>query len=202
MIQCKIDMRELAKLKALPNRLLSRQLFDDIGQYMVSSTQRKIKTGIAPENAPLTKAWKKNGLQLRDTGRLLSSITHKTEEKSVTIGTNLVQGRIQQLGGQIRPKKAKRLYIPAGWQTRSMMRRFGHTPKAVISGMKSAGYKVWQSKSGKAMLASTSNRSKSKPFVLFVLKTKVEIPPRRYLAIDTTDRNIIIQKVGQCLKGL
>jgi hypothetical protein len=68
--------------------------------------------------------------------------------------------------------------------------------------MKSAGYKVWQSKSGKAMLASTSNRSKSKPFVLFVLKTKVEIPPRRYLAIDTTDRNIIIQKVGQCLKGL
>lgn len=79
------------------------------------------------------------------------------------------------------------------------MRRFGHTPSAVMKGMKAAGYKLWQSKSGKAMLA--SKEKGKKPFVVFVLKDKVEIPARRYLNIDAMDRNIIIQKVGQCLKS-
>lgn len=199
MIELKIDFKDLAKLKELPNKILSKALFEDIGQYMVSSTQRKIKTGIEPINSPLTRAWKKGGLQLRDTGRLMSSISHKADEHSVTIGTNVIYGRIQQLGGIIRPKKAKKLWIPSGWQTRKLMRRFGHTPSAVMKGMKAAGYKLWQSKSGKAMLA--SKEKGKKPFVVFVLKDKVEIPARRYLNIDAMDRNIIIQKVGQCLKS-
>ncbi len=152
MIELKVDVKELTKLKELPNKIISKSLFENIGQYMASSTQRKIKGGIDPVNSPLTRAWKKSGLQLRDTGRLLSSITHKVDEHSVIVGTNVIYGRIQQLGGTIRPKKAKKLWIPAGWESRKLMRRFGHTPSAVMKGMKAAGYKLWQSKSGKAML--------------------------------------------------
>jgi len=199
MIELKVDVKELTKLKELPNKIISKSLFENIGQYMASSTQRKIKGGIDPVNSPLTRAWKKSGLQLRDTGRLLSSITHKVDEHSVIVGTNVIYGRIQQLGGTIRPKKAKKLWIPAGWESRKLMRRFGHTPSAVMKGMKAAGYKLWQSKSGKAMLAAQKGK---KPFVAFVLKDEVEIPARRYLNIDATDRNIIMQKVEQCLKSL
>lgn len=60
----------------------------------------------------------------RRTGRLRNSITHKVKiqgDKVVgTIGTNVVYGRIHELGGEIFPRKAKALKfnIPGvGWRT-------------------------------------------------------------------------------------
>ena len=40
MIELKVDVKELTKLKELPNKIISKSLFDNIGQYMASSTQR------------------------------------------------------------------------------------------------------------------------------------------------------------------
>lgn len=199
MVSIKIDLKDLARLKEIPKRLSNmKPLMDEIGEYMVSSTQRKIKEGIQPENSPLTRAWKKGGLALRDTGRLMSSIDHKADAQSVTIGTNVLYGRLQQLGGKIVPKKANKLYIPDGWKTRQMMRKFGLTPGKCIEGMKKAGYGVWRSKSGKAMMAAEKGK-KGKPFVLFILKNSVEIPKRRFLNIDSLDRKVISQKVDSWL---
>ncbi|HOP33234.1 MAG TPA: phage virion morphogenesis protein [Candidatus Hydrothermia bacterium] len=197
MIQCKIDLSELAKIQEIPKRILTKEFFDELGSYMVSSTQRKIKSGISPENAPLTRAWKKSGLTLMDTGRLMSSISHKAEETKVTVGTNVIYGRIQQLGGTIKPKKATKLWVPAGWNTRKLMRKYGGSPSSVVKAMKQAGYKIWKASSGKAMLYA---ERKGKPQVLFVLKDEVTIPARRYLNIDTIDLNVIKGKFEKWLK--
>lgn len=198
MIQIRVDLKDITDLQKIPRTLLNRALFDDIGRYMVSSTIRKIKSGIEPPNAPLTRAWKRSGLQLRDTGRLMSSISYKADDTSATIGTNLIYARIQQLGGTIVPKSAKKLYLPAGWETRKLMRQYGLTPGAVISGLRAAGYSIWQSKSGKALMA--ASRKDKKPFVLFILKDRVEIPSRKFLYVDEIDKKAIHQKVIQRLK--
>ncbi|MBI4691703.1 MAG: phage virion morphogenesis protein [Nitrospirae bacterium] len=198
MLSLKIDMRALTKIMEIPKKIINAHgLMNDIGQYMVSSTQRKINSGIEPINAPLTRAWKKGGgLTLRDTNKLASSIAHKADSQQVIIGTNAVQGRIQQLGGTVKPKSAKKLYIPAGWKTRQVMRKFGMTPGKCIEGMKNAGYSIWRSKTGKALMAALKGAKgkKGEAFVLFVLKDSIEIPARRYLDIDTADKEIITEK--------
>jgi phage gpG-like protein len=54
----------------------------------------------------------KPGQPLRDTGRLQRSISALADGNGVTIGTNLVQARLQQFGGTIVPKRAKVLAFP------------------------------------------------------------------------------------------
>ena len=186
-------MRALTKIRGISKRILNLGgLMDDLGGYMVESTQRKIQSNITPGNAPLTRAVKKGGLTLRDRGQYMASFSHRAGSQQVTIGTNKEQGKIHNLGGEIKPKKAKALYIPAGAQTRTLMRRFGMTVSACIKGMKAAGYSIWKSRSGKALLA---RKDKGKPFVLFILKRSVSIPARRHLTIDTQDRTVIRERV-------
>jgi len=197
MIQCKVDLKELTKINDLPKQIFSKHFFDELGQYMVSSTQRKIVSGIPPQNAPLTLSWKKSGLTLRDTGRLMGSITHKAEETKVTVGTNVIYGRIHQLGGVIKPKRADKLWIPAGWNARKLMRQYGRSISSAIKSMRQAGYRVWKSRSGRAVLYADR---KGKPQVLFILKDEVSIPARRYLYVDTVDINVIKGKVQKWLK--
>jgi len=169
-------------------------LTNEVGRYMVSSTQRKIKEGVPPPNVPLTRAYKKGSkLTLRDTGRLLSSITYKADSEKAVIGADVEYARIQQLGGVIKPKKARELYIPASWKTRQLMRKFGATPARCIEGMKRAGYQVYRPKGKKVIMARTGKRGK--PFVLFILKRQVEIPARPFLGIDEKDKKVIKQKV-------
>lgn len=198
MLALEIDLKDLAKLKDLPTKIFNRGFFEELGQYMVSSTQRKIKEGIGPPNAPLTMALKQGRLTLRDTGRLFSSIAYKATDHSAIVGTNVIYGRIQQLGGIIKPKKAKKLWVPASAETKKLMRRFGNTPSALVQGLKGAGYRIWKAKSGKAILAS---KKKGKPFVLFILKDEVTIPARKYLAVDAIDEKIIANKVERWLKN-
>jgi phage gpG-like protein len=197
MIQCKIELTDLTKIKDLPKQIFTRHFFEELGQYMVSSTQRKMRSGISPQNAPLTQSYKKSGLTLRDTGRLLSSISHKAEETKVTVGTNVIYGRIQQLGGTIKPKKAKKLWIPAGWNARKLLRQYGGSPSAAIKSMKQAGYRIWKSRSGNAILFADR---KGIPQVLFILKDEVTIPSRKYLYVDVTDINVIKDKVQKWLR--
>lgn len=188
MVRLEVDMKDLVRLREKIEKIFSRTLFEELGQYLTSSTIRKIQSNIPPENAPLTKAYKKNNLTLRDTGRLMSSITYRAHSHQVEVGTNVLYGRIQQLGGTIRPKKAKKLWIPAGWETRRLMRRFGMNPKSVIEGLKASGYRVWISRSKKAVLY---QKKGGRPEVLFVLKDEVTIPARSYLKIDALDKKMI-----------
>ncbi len=163
---------------------------------MTASTQRKIQGNIQPDNASLTRAYKKGGLTLRDTGSYMSQITHKSDSTKAVVGSAAIQGRLIHEGGTIKPKKAKKLYIPAGWKTRQMMRKFGLTPGKCIEGMKRAGYNIWRSKSGKALMAALKGAKgkKGEAFVLFILKDKVTVPARKHFFVDSVDKSVIMEK--------
>jgi phage virion morphogenesis protein len=91
-----------------------RGLMDALGGYFVFSTQRRFETETAPDGSawprlsPRT-ANKRIGRKgrrgyehiLRLSGRLYQSITYEAADDSVEWGTNVVYGRIQQLGGTI-----------------------------------------------------------------------------------------------------
>ncbi|MCF7952391.1 MAG: phage virion morphogenesis protein [Spirochaetaceae bacterium] len=162
-----------------------------VADYMVSSTQRKITGGIAPPNAPLTRAVKQGSKTLRDTGGLLASFAGRSDRTSAQVGTNKKQARILQEGGTITPKKAKSLAIPASARTRTMMRRYGARPRSCITGMKGAGYSVWTQ--GSVIMARKGK--KGRPFVLFILKKSVKIPARPFLYIDKQDEAIILEMI-------
>ena len=183
--------------KPMPKNL--SHLMSDIADYLVSSTQRKIKNGILPPNAPLTKAVKQGSNTLQDSGILSSSITGGNTQTTAEVGTNLKYARIQHEGGTITPKSADALYIPASASTRTLMRTYGLTPGKCMSAMKKAGYQIWRSKSGKAMLAKEGKDGD--PFVLFIRKESIEIPARPFLFVDDTDRKIIALKTENFIKG-
>jgi phage gpG-like protein len=161
-----------------------------IGAYGVSSTQKRIASNMAPANSPLTVANKKGNNTLRDRGALHNSITRKTGDSWVAWGSNLKYALIQNEGGTITPKNAKMLAIPAG--TRKLMRKFGETPKTCIDAMRSSGYSVWRSKSGKAIMA---KGKAGKPFVLFILKESVTIPQRKFIDFDGEDQTNVLDMV-------
>lgn len=163
-----------------------------VGAYGVSSTQKRIRSNIPPANAPLTVANKKGSGTLRDTGALMNSITHKTGSTWAAWGSNLFYAKIHNEGGVITPKKSKYLYIPAGWNVRKLMRRHGETWDTTIKGMKASGYKIWRSKSGKALMASGKD---GKPFVLFILRESVTIPKRQYIDFDSEDQTNVLDMV-------
>jgi len=197
MFSVAVDLKDLTKIRSIADKAGNTGgLMEGVGQYMASSTQRKIAGGIQPENAPLTRAFKKGGLALRDTGKYIASITQKSDSTKAVVGSASIQGRLIHQGGTIKPKKAKKLYIPAGAKARQMMRKFGLTPGTCIEGMKRAGYGIWMSKSGKALMAAQKGAKgkKGDAFVLFVLKDSVTIPARKHFFVDSVDKSVITEK--------
>ncbi len=183
--------------KPLPRNL--SPLMADIAAYLVSSSQRKIAEGIPPANAPLTKAVKNGDRTLRDMGLLTASITPASSRDTSEAGTNMIYARLMHFGGTVTPKRANALYIPASASSRSLMRKFGETPGKCISGMKAAGYQIWKSKSGKALLA--KNGKDGALFTLFIIKKSVTVPARPFFVLDEADRAVMALKLENYLKG-
>ena len=176
-------------------------LMERIARHGVSSTVRRIKEGVPPPNAPLTRGWKRgNDTPLRDTGRLMGSITYRAGRHFAAWGTNVEYARIHQLGGEIKPKRARKLAIPAGWHTRRLMRKYGETPEKCLEGMRRAGWKIWFT-DGAIMGQQPRKRGKAKPVVLFIRKESVTIPPRPFLRIDDQDKREIFEMVSQWVRG-
>ncbi len=185
--------RELVKL--LEKVSDTTELMESLGRRFVSITQERIIQGIEPPNAPLTRAYKKNNLPLRDTGRLLNSITYRAGRDFVAWGTNVKYARIQQLGGEIKPKKAKKLAIPAGWHTRRLMRKYGETPAKCIEGLKRAGWKIWFTDG--AIMGLPPKKRNAEPVVLFIRKDKVEIPARPFLRFEEPEKEAALEEVRE-----
>jgi len=164
--------------------------------YGVSSTQRKIKEGIGPANAPLTRSVKKNNKTLRDRGNLLTSFTGKVTGHSAEVGTHYPPAQVLHNGAVIRPRKARYLYIPASAKTRSLMRRYGSTPGRCIQGMKASGYNIFYTRA-----AVMAKMQKNNPFVLFILKKEVKIPARPFLFLDATDRATLMKMLRNFIRG-
>lgn len=150
--------------------------------YLRSSADKKIRDGVPPANAALTKAVKQGGQTLRDTGALAASIAPHHGKDWASAGTKLRYARINQEGGVIR-SRGKGLWIPAGSRTRTLMRRYGAASAGrLISAMRADGYALWRR--GSAFLA---RKGRGSAFVLFIIKNAVRIPARPFLYIAPKD---------------
>jgi phage gpG-like protein len=179
---------QLVEVKNQPMPSLLRQ----VGDYMVSSVQRRINGGIGPDNAPLTVAVKRGSNTLRDRGQLLSSISSHVTGSQVAVGTNR-QGAKTNHFGQTITAKGKWLWIPASSRTRTLQRRYGFKASQVMSGLKASGHSVWiqSKKGGSSGVVLAKKGKKGKVFVVFVLKKSVVIPARPFMVIDRSDRDTI-----------
>jgi len=90
----------------------SLALTEAIGEQLVSSSLERFESEIGPDGT----SWKKSkrveaegGQTLSDSGALKGSIAYEATPALVAVGTNKVQAAIHQFGGEIVPKKAKRL---------------------------------------------------------------------------------------------
>ncbi len=93
-----------------------RPVMERIGSYLVSSTQLRFEDQKGPDGRP----WKpserarlQHGQTLRDTGRLMQSITYRATRRQVEVGTNVIYAPVHQFGAEIRPVRAKWLRFPA-----------------------------------------------------------------------------------------
>ncbi len=101
-----------AKMKAIIDAGTSQAAFASIGRVLVNRIRLCFKFGIDPWNSPWAKLKIRKGQPLVDRGRMRSSIKAKADNSGVTVGTNLIQARIHQFGGEILPKKGPHLVFP------------------------------------------------------------------------------------------
>ena len=87
-------------------------LMASIGEALVSGTIHRFEKEVSPEG----KAWPQSrraaaegGKTLTDTGRLRNSVDYAALEDKVMVGSNAKYARIHQMGGDIKPKKSKKL---------------------------------------------------------------------------------------------
>lgn len=116
---CTIDELD-ARLEKLANSLTSA----DVAPYMpvvktmaLTDQRRHFQKSMTPEGVPWTplRYPRPNGGNkvLRNFGALMASVTAKTTNDTVIVGTNLVYAGVHQFGGVIRPKPGKKfLTIP------------------------------------------------------------------------------------------
>ncbi len=84
-------------------------MFDEIGAYGVSSTQLRFVDQSDVDGNPWKQSWRaelQNGQTLRDTGRLMNSLTHNVINNGVEWGTNVEYAVTMHYGVEIYPKTA------------------------------------------------------------------------------------------------
>lgn len=171
--------------------------------HMMGSTMHKIAQGIGPANAPLTVAVKKGAHTLRDRGDLMGSIAARATGTEASVGTNKIYARLQHFGGTVKAKKTW-LFIPAGYDTRKLQRKYSFAAGELIRMMRADGYSVWFQVKGKKGVVMAEKKLKRrrrdgsgkiihKAFVLFILKKEVSIPARPFLTIDELDRKVVMR---------
>ena len=191
-----MGVRILKDLPQFGQNLQSRisSAMPKIAAYLQSCANKKINQGVSPANAPLTAVVKQGNKTLRDTGALAASIAAHSGQTWADASTNLKYARIQQEGGTI-TGKGKGLWIPAGARTRQLMRQYSATsPGQLIKAMRGAKWRMWRS--GRAWMA---QKGRQAPFVLFIIKDKVQIPARPFLYIDRKEESYIMRIVQEAV---
>lgn len=95
------------------------KLMASIGEGLVSGVKNRFKKEEDPEGHKWPKSGRatiSGGQTLTETGRLRDSVDYAATPTKVMVGTNAKYARIHQLGGTIKPKKAKALAftLPSG----------------------------------------------------------------------------------------
>lgn len=169
-------------------------LMNELGEAQVTATRQRIRGGNMTPLSPLTKAYKGGTRPLQDTGALLASIHYKAGDDSVEVGTDRPQAPMLQNGGTIRPKKAKKLAIPASSFTRKCERRYGKSARNVIDGLKADGWNVFVT--DKSIQARKGDRTE----LLYVRAKKAVIPARPFLFLSDKDNARIAKAIKQFFK--
>jgi phage virion morphogenesis protein len=109
------------RLKAVAAKLSApADLYGEIGDALVVSTQNRFETGNTPEGSPWPasiRAMLTGGRTLRDSGRLANSMTREADGSGVAIGTNVIYAAVHQFGAVIRAKNKKYLAFKIGGKT-------------------------------------------------------------------------------------
>ena len=90
----------------------TQALMESVGEALVSGTKKRFDEKKDPEGTPWKPSWRaleKGGKTLMHSGRLRRSIDYAATSDKVMVGSNLAYARIHQKGGEIKPKKAKKL---------------------------------------------------------------------------------------------
>lgn len=116
-------MEALTKLAGLD----TTAMFDEIGAELVSSTQRRFTGQHDVDGNPWKQSWRaknqgreknQGGQTLRDTGRLMNSITHNVLANGVEVGTDFEYAHVLHFGADIYPKTAQFLTFAVGGEFR------------------------------------------------------------------------------------
>ena len=89
--------------KAAHNFANTQPLMETIGEVLVSGTLQRFQDEEDPDGKkwkPSVRAMETGDKTLSDTGRLQRSIDYAATSDTVMVGTNVVYGRIHQLGGK------------------------------------------------------------------------------------------------------
>ena len=99
-IKVKVESEQvLAALRTLiHNAKVMLPVYDTIGRKLVNRSRMAYRTGTSPNGAPWTKLKTRKGQPLRDTGRMLRSMTHVAMADGVDIGTNVAYAPYHQFG--------------------------------------------------------------------------------------------------------
>jgi phage gpG-like protein len=82
-------------------------LHDEVGMYLVSSTQQRFEDGQAPNGAywlPSERSSKDGGQPLSDRRHLYDSITYNADRDGVEHGSQMIYAAVHQFGALIMPK--------------------------------------------------------------------------------------------------
>lgn len=169
--------RAFEKLRRVGGDL--RRPLGQIGQFVRRDAQRRLGSRRSP--------WG------RSSGRLRQTLAMEVYGTTVVVGTALVYGAIQQVGGTVRPKR-KYLAIPvkaslrhAGTWPRDLPRdSMEYSPAEPIR----VGGRFWV---GPALVSKVAPGSK--PEVLFALVKKVTIKGRPYLAFERQAQAFAVRAV-------
>lgn len=96
-------------------------MFDEIGSELVTSTQFRFHDQHDVEGNPWKQSWRvkmQGGQTLRDTGRLMNSLTHNVMENGVEVGTDFAYAHVLHFGAHILPKTAQYLVfnVAGNWR--------------------------------------------------------------------------------------
>ena len=107
-IATRVEVKDEKVLAALSRLSLQsdgrRDLLDQIGAGEADNTRLRFSDQAGPDGAPWEpsiRAMTQGGQTLRDTGRLMNSITHVTNDDSVEVGTNILYAAMMHGGGTV-----------------------------------------------------------------------------------------------------
>jgi phage virion morphogenesis protein len=100
-----------------------RDLYEAVGELLLTSTDRRFELEITPDGSPWPpsiRAMMSSGKTLTDIGTLRGSMVAEASDTGVAVGSNTIYAAIHQLGGTIKSKTSKglRFRIGGNWITK------------------------------------------------------------------------------------